>query len=604
MIKYLSLLFIFFFSLTLKAQDNDKLEWELQRALENENLKGAVWSMLSDNKITMGAVGLKDVGLGEKLTVKNKVQIGSITKTLIATGILRLASQGKLAIDSPVNKLLTDLSFDNPWEKTNQVTIRHLLNHTSGLEDARFWQIFSKKPTPYTPLESVFKKNPSVLKIRTKPGKRFSYSNMGYCMLGLIIERVTGEPYEEYLDANLLKPLGMNNSTFQFLSQEGTYTDPALAMGHFDDGTTQKNLPMYLRPAGQFSTTAGDMALFAKFLMSDGLIDGKIFVEKRLLNQMGKPTSTEANENGLSSGYQFGLSYRDRYGVVGYFHRGNIIGYRATFYLFPEQNKAFFISFNTDSETADYQMFNAIFINQLGIEKPKKEIPTVNLPLNIEEFEGYYRLKPIRFQMFAYAELLFNSIKVIQTNNTLTIQSLQNDSYELLPLSENLFKKQDRVKASHVLYELEDTKILSDGLKTYEKISPFYLITMWISLILGSLGILIILIKGLLLFLRKKLFESKQVITIPFLSIVSLFITIPFLVNQSFLEIGDLTFTNASMALVSGILPFAMIIGLIKSWQNKVIKKVLTIDLIGMLFALQWTIILVIWGVIPFMLWI
>ena len=66
--------------------------------------------------------------------------------------------------------------------------------------------------------------------------------------------------------------------------------------------------------------------------------------DKELLNEMGNPISTESYKNGLTSGYQFGLSYRDRYGVVGKFHRGNTIGYRATFYLFPEQKKGFFIS--------------------------------------------------------------------------------------------------------------------------------------------------------------------------------------------------------------------------------------------------------------------
>ena len=114
----------------------------------------------------------------------------------------------------------------------------------------------------------------------------------------------------------------MNSSTFQFTTQKGENVDQHLAMGHFDNGTTQENIPMFLRPAGQFTTTAKDMALLAKFLMSDGVINEKSFIDKELLNQMGNPISTESYKNGLTSGYQFGLSYRDRYGVVGKFHRG------------------------------------------------------------------------------------------------------------------------------------------------------------------------------------------------------------------------------------------------------------------------------------------
>ena len=412
MIKPVILILLLFLSSISVAQDNETLDGKLKKAVTNENLTGAVWSTISDDIITTGAIGLKNADTKEILENDDRVLIGSVTKTLIATAILRLASQGKLDIDSPVHKILPKILFDNPWRENNPVTIRDLLNHTSGIEDARFWQVFSTESTSTTPLEYIFSKNPSVLKVRTIPGTRFSYSNMGYSFLGLIIEKITQEPYENYLDKNLLVPLGMNSSTFQFTTKKGENVDQHLAMGHFDNGTTQENIPMFLRPAGQFTTTAKDMALLAKFLMSDGVINEKSFIDKELLNQMGNPISTESYKNGLTSGYQFGLSYRDRYGVVGKFHRGNTIGYRATLYLFPEQKKGFFISYNTDSETANYENFNSIFINYLGINKPQKLKVKNNLPSNIKDFYGYYKMNPVRFEMFAYLDLLFNSIKV------------------------------------------------------------------------------------------------------------------------------------------------------------------------------------------------
>ena len=342
MIKPVILILLLFLSNISVAQDNETLDEKLRKAVTKEKLTGAVWSTISDDIVTTGVIGLKNADTKENLEKNDRVLIGSVTKTLIATGILHLASQGKLDIESPVYKIIPNITFDNPWREDNPVTIRDLLNHTSGIEDSKFWQVFSTKSTASTPLEYIFSKNPSVLKVRTRPGTRFSYSNMGYSFLGLIIEKTTQEPYETYLDKNLLVPLGMKNSTFQFTTQKGENIDQHLAMGHFENGTTQENIPMFLRPAGQFTTTAKDMAQFAKFLMSDGTINGKFFIDKALLNQMGNPTSTESYKNGLKSGYQFGLSYRDRYGVVGKFHRGNTIGYRATFYLFPEQKKRFF----------------------------------------------------------------------------------------------------------------------------------------------------------------------------------------------------------------------------------------------------------------------
>src|SRR6056297_29326 len=599
MIKPFILFLAILLSNIIVAQHNVALEKLLEKAIESESLTGAVWSTISDDIVTTGAIGLKNAETNEILDANDRVLIGSVTKTLITTGILRLATQGKLDIDSPVYKILSNITFDNPWRENNPVTIRDLLNHTAGIEDSRFWQVFSTKSTSTTPLEYLFTKNPSVLKVRTIPGTRFSYSNMGYSFLGLIIEKITQEPYENYLDKNLLGPLGMNSSTFQFTTQKGKNIDRHLAMGHFENGITQENIPMFLRPAGQFTTTAKDMAQYAKFLMSDGTINGKSFIDKALLNLMGNPTSTESYKNGLKSGYQFGLSYRDRYGVVGKFHRGNTTGYRATFYLFPEQKKAFFISFNTDSETANYEKFNRIFINHLEINKPEQLNEKENLPSNVEEFEGYYKMNPVRFKLFAYLDLLFNSIKVEKKNNSLLVKSIQMETYTLVPVGSNLFRKDDRVNSSHGLYKNGSVPIISDGLVTYEKVNTTYLALMWLSLILGLIGIIVIFLRGLYLLFQKKLFKNYQIITFPFLSIVGLLIPIPFLLNQSFLNLGDFTFANVLLAIVTGFLPLAMIFGSIKIWRN----KTLTIDALGTLFTFQWTLVLVYWGVIPFRLW-
>ena len=208
-------------------------------------------------------------------------------------------------------------------------------------------------------------------------------------------------------------------------------------------------------------------------------------------------------------------------------------------------------------------------------------------------------MNPVRFEMFAYLDLLFNSIKVEQENNKLILQSIQNETYSLLPVGSNLFRKEDRVKPSHVLYKNDTTPMISDGLVTYEKVSLFYLGLMWLSLILGLVGIIIILFRGFYLLFQKQLFNHNQTITLPFLSIIGLLIPFPFLLNQSFLNLGDFTFANILLAIATGFSPLAMIFGIRKIWKN----KTLTIDTIGTLFILQWTIVLIYWGIFPFRLW-
>src|SRR5699024_1127364 len=113
----------------------------------------------------------------------------------------------------------------------------------------------------------------------------------------------------------------------------------------------------------QFTTTAHDMALFSRFIMSDGRIGSETFIDANLLHAMGRPFETEAASAGLPAGYGLGLTRRDRHGVVGRCHSGNTIGYRAMLCTFPQQQKAFFVAVNTDSEAAGYERFNALLVN-------------------------------------------------------------------------------------------------------------------------------------------------------------------------------------------------------------------------------------------------
>ncbi len=202
--------------------------------LEAQGLQGAVWALVAeDGAITVDAAGTKDARHGQALRSGDRVHVGSVAKTLLATGVLRLVSQQRLALDTPVSELLPAVAFDNPWAASDPVRVRHLLDHTAGLDDARFSQVFSLKPNADTPLAEAFARQ-GPLAVRSRPGSRHSYSNSGYTLLGMIIEAVTRSRYEAYLDAHLLRPLGMHDSTFGFTTQAGRDADPRLAMGHFE----------------------------------------------------------------------------------------------------------------------------------------------------------------------------------------------------------------------------------------------------------------------------------------------------------------------------------------------------------------------------------
>ena len=563
--------------------------------LREQGLDGAVWSTLD----THGAAGVSDARSGKPMRVDQRVQVGSVAKTVLATGVLRLVSEGRLALDAPVATLLPGMEFDNPWQATDPVRIRHLLDHTAGLDDAHFWHVFSLKAKADAPLAAAFPAGSGLLRIRNRPGARFSYSNMSYTLLGMVIEAVVKQRYERYLDAQLLAPLGMRDSTFTFVSQ---HSDPRLAMGHFENGATHPAVPSYVRPAGQFTTTAPDMGRFARFLMSDGKVAGKPFINPALLRQMGAPAGTEAAGAGLTVGYSLGLRRYDRHGVVAKCHGGNIIGFRAMLCLLPATQQAFFIAINTDSETADYHRFNALLMGALVPALPMSAVaPRFAMAFDTRAWEGFYIPAPNRFETMRFLDTVFGFLYVSRSGAMLRLESLQTAPLELKHVENCLFRAPGKVLASHALLtSVDGARVITNGTLSYQKVSIMRLLPLWISVAAGMLGLVYILIVATRrLALRRPV--RGDALMAPFTGVLALLLPLPFFYGQSFVELGDLTLASSLLAAVTGALPVALLAGLGMAWRRKNLRSA---DAAAMLAVLQLTLVLAWWNLLPLRLWV
>ena len=576
----------------------------VETVLTEEGLTGIAWALLEENgDVNLGTAGLRDNPAQVSFTVDTRFHVGSLTKTLLATGVLRLATQGLVELDAPASHYLPQLSFNNPWAETSEVTVRHLLDHTAGLNDAHIWQMFSERPEPDTPLIEAFPDPKTQLRIRSRPGSRFSYSNMGYALLGLIIESVTGDRYESYLDQHVLAPLGMRDSTFAFTTQEGKDADPMLAWGHVDDGSRYVASPIFLRPAGQFTTTAADLARFATFLMSDGVVSGQQFISRAMMRSRGQPFGTEASNGGLEAGYSLGLGRRDRYGVVGYCHGGNIVGFVAMLCVFPDEHKAFAYSVNTDSETADYGRLNELFVGSLGIAEATPP-PTVGPAPDISQWHGRYILSPNRFQTFEYLDNVFGSIKIASDGDFLTMTSLQQAPRRLRPTGDYIFSSGDRSTSSHVFLRGEAGEyLLSDGFKTFEKVSTAYLAVHWISVLLGLAGLTWLFLAGLIALLRYRSKVLQHPVTPAFVAISLLVVPIPFFMTQSFMALGDLTLASALLASVTLLLPVGMFLTIMRASKTWKSSRPGLLNGLAAVFVLQWCTVLIAVGMLPLRLW-
>lgn len=588
----------------LTAQGHETLRESITRLLAEQRLSGAVWATVSDSHgIVTDASGFRNVRTREALRPTDKVHVGSVSKTILAAGLLRLATLSTLDLDDPILTHLPDLPLENPWKDAHPVTIRHLLDHTSGLTDTRLWHVFSTSATPDTPLETVILNSPGSLRVQARPGAMYSYSNLGYTVLGMVIEKVSGQRYEDYLDDHVLAPLGMTNSTFHFTSQEGDHSDDRLAYGHFDGGEPVSAMPMHIRPAGQFTTTAGDMGMFLRFLMSDGMIDGQPFIRTDLLRSLGKPTTTDAAKHGVPVGDALGAYSRDRYGVVGLAKNGNILGFSAMIYLFLGERKAFFIAHNTDSESAAYDVFNQTLVEHLAL--PTRPFLMAGKPTepDIARWDGYYVPVITKVEPFGLLDVVFSHTRVRTSGIGATLAPFQGNPRELTYQGDRLFSMSDRTRISHAFYEDEDgTLLITEGVRTMKKVSGLTILALACSLALGLSGLIHLFVAGCVQLVRTRRDLRTQPIVWVFSAILTLLLSIAFIANQSFMNLGDVTFGNGLLALGSALLPVFSVVTLVMIVKTTP-RAVFTAAFWSTACVIQWCAVMVAGGLFPLILW-
>jgi CubicO group peptidase (beta-lactamase class C family) len=573
-----------------------ELPREMEKIFREEKLAGGTWSLVAGDRTLVGAAGSSNLKAKARMRAENRIHIGSVTKTLLAVGLMRLATEGRLDLDAPVSKLVPEIHFDNPWEATHPVRVRHLLDHTAGLENLRIWQMFSKKVGPDDPLLPVFRRDPSVLRVGTPPGEVFSYSNIGYGLAGLVIERVTGERYENWLDRNMLAPLRMHDSTFGFVSQV-TRPDARLAWGHGDDLTLHEAMPVALRPAAQFTTSAADMASFARFLMSDGLVDGRPFVRAELLRAMGQPHGTAAARAGLRSGYALGLTLRDREEQVGRCHSGNIVGYRAMFCIYPEQQKAYFYSINTDGENADYGRFDRLLTKALQLG-PTAPLAAAAPAPDIREWSGHYVPLVSGIVLERYTDHLFEGVTLALDGKRPMLLPGEGEPRALVFAGGHLFRASDRTVPSHaVLHDSGGRRILSDGVRSFRAVSEWLIWGLWTSLALGLAAFLYVLLAAPFVAWKSRR-SPLQPAAVTALSILSAGLMTA---SHGFASFGDLTVGSAFLSAATLLLPFAVL------WQglNAAIRHYPSwkVEVVACAALLQWCAVLAIFGLLPLTLW-
>jgi D-alanyl-D-alanine carboxypeptidase len=286
------------------------------------------------------AFGLADVENRVKAHPRSSFKLASITKHFTAFAILRLVKYGAIKLSDPLLKYFPEYEKLNP-----KIKIENLLNHTSGIPGyTELTELFS----PYEKIEATHEQMLNVFigqPLLFEPGSSFEYSNSGYYLLGLIIERASGYTYEEYLKREFFNPIGMDDTCYAsdrsiipnrvrgYDTQQGASIKTGLQNCEY----ISMNPPY---AAGGLCSTTTDMA---KWLSS--LLAGKVLSNELML----KACSPTKLKNGLAVEYGYGLNVGTKLGVKAVGHDGGIPGFASAFMMYPESNTATLVLVNDES---------------------------------------------------------------------------------------------------------------------------------------------------------------------------------------------------------------------------------------------------------------
>lgn len=327
---------------SVKIHIEKLIAWELQK----HQVPGLSIALVDDQRVIWAqGYGLADVANQVPATADTLYRAGSISKLFTGAAVLTLAEQGKLDIDQPVSTYLPAFQPDDARGKA--ITLRQILTHHAGLPRDQMQGMYLAKPTHFSEALELLNREP----LAYPPGQVFSYSNLGFSLLGSVVQAFSGMGFEQYIHRALLAPLGMSASAFE----PGPSASPMMAKAYQGQALALEPALRDL-PAGGLNTSVRDMARFIRMMLADGRSGGKAVLQPDTVAAMFKPQNKGVP---LDMGFDVGLPWLlstlgsnsiQGAGPVAH-HAGATIRYRSQMYVLPQQKLGVIVMANSDHAT-------------------------------------------------------------------------------------------------------------------------------------------------------------------------------------------------------------------------------------------------------------
>jgi CubicO group peptidase (beta-lactamase class C family) len=318
------------------------LDGYMPYALQRGDIAGAVVVVVKDGDVLLQkGYGHADVARGVRVDpARTLFRAGSVSKPFTATAVMQLVEVGKLDLDRDVN---TYLDFKIPPRDGRPITLRHLLTHTAGFEE-NLKNLISSDPANALPLERYVK---GWVPDRIFPaGEVPAYSNYGFALAGYIVQRVSGEPFDDYVARHIFQPLGMTHATFA--QPLPTNLAPSMSMGYrLGSGTPQPYEILAPAPAGSLAATGSDMARFMIAHLQDGAYGSSRILQPQTVSRMQRtPLTVVPTVNRMLLG--FFESNRNGRKIIA--HRGDTEVFHSAMHLFIDDGVGLYVAMNSDGK--------------------------------------------------------------------------------------------------------------------------------------------------------------------------------------------------------------------------------------------------------------
>jgi CubicO group peptidase (beta-lactamase class C family) len=313
----------------------ERLDAIAANAIAEDRAIGMVAAVVREGEtLLLNAYGRADVEWDVPMTADAMFEVGSIAKQFTAAAILQLRDEGKLSLDDDITRWLPD--FDT---RGNRIPLRRLLDHTSGIRDltetVEFRSLVSNRAFPRDSAYALIQRYP----FDFPTGTAQLYSNSGFWLLGLVIEKASGMTYEDYLEKKIFEPLGMTRSMYC----DSFENVPRRAHGYgIRDGVVYRmptNIHTWSFSAGAVCSTAGDLATWLGALHDGRVLSPASYAEM---------TTPSRLSNGATLRYGMGVGVGpDARGVEAIVHGGTVAGFRSEAIWYPDEQVGVVVLTNT-----------------------------------------------------------------------------------------------------------------------------------------------------------------------------------------------------------------------------------------------------------------